>query len=162
MSGYDSSHLSQADSGKTSRTRNFIETLFSRKDDWDNAFPEALADDLVWITNGSSPISGRYESKQAYADRVLKPMHEIVERIPAPTVKHIFADGLWAVVHWRCEGVKAKNGASYEQDYCWLIRTNGHPENKIVEIISWFDPAKLSLAMEGTSVTFPGAQSKIE
>lgn len=147
---------------KTSKTRDFIATLFAKKANWDHAFPESLADDLVWITNGSSLISGCYESKQDYVDRVLNPMHAIVERIPPPTVKHLFVDGLWAVVHWRGEGAKALNGASYEQDYCWLIRTSGQPKNQIVEIISWFDPAKLSAALEGTGVTFPGARFKIE
>ncbi|KEF63714.1 uncharacterized protein A1O9_01692 [Exophiala aquamarina CBS 119918] len=147
---------------QTQRTREFIEALFTKKEDWDRAFPAALSDDLIWTTNGSSPISGRYTSKQDYVDRVLKPMHEIVDKLPAPTVKHTFVDGYWAVVHWRCEGVKAKNGANYDQDYCWLLRTNGQAENKIVEILSWFDPNRLSAALEGTGVTFPGAQSRIE
>lgn len=142
----------------TNRTRTFVHSLFSNRDDWDYVFPEALAEDLIWTVNGSSPIAGRYESKKDYVDRVLEPMHQVIDNLPPPIVEQIMADGLWATVHWRCEGVKAKNQAVYDQHYCWLMRVDYRPEPKIAEIVSWFDPARLDAAFKGSGINLNGTK----
>ncbi|EXJ89963.1 hypothetical protein A1O3_03030 [Capronia epimyces CBS 606.96] len=157
----------------TDQTRAFVESLFTAValDNFGASFAVALADDLVWTVTGSSPIAGRYEGKQVYVDRVLTPLRDVLVAMPVPIVEHIIVDGDWAVVNWRSEGVRGKNGANYDMQYAWLMRTelvetvntdNGTDtdtgtgaeddadlERKIVEVIGFYDGQKVAAVFEG-------------
>jgi hypothetical protein len=43
-----------------------IQDLFANitREGWSTKFNDALADDLVWVATGSSPVAGTYEGKQ--------------------------------------------------------------------------------------------------
>jgi hypothetical protein len=43
-----------------------IQDLFANItwEDWSTKSNDALADDLVWVATGSSPVAGTYEGKQ--------------------------------------------------------------------------------------------------
>ena len=137
----------------TEETRTFIESLFTAValDNFGNSFAAALSDDLVWTVTGSSPIAGRYESKQAYITKVLTPLRAVLITLPVPIVEHIFADGDWAVVNWRSEGSRGKNGVNYDMQYAWLIRTglNQEEQRKIVEVTGFYDSVKVTAVFEG-------------
>ncbi|EHY58524.1 hypothetical protein HRR83_007102 [Exophiala dermatitidis] len=144
----------------TSQTRAFVESLFTAValDNFGASFAAALSDNLVWTVTGSSPIAGRYEGKQVYMDRVLTPLRDVLETLPVPIVEHLVVDGDWAVVHWRSEGVRGKNGADYDMQYAWLMRVAreqadtggaGGGDLKIVQVIGFYDGQKVAAVFEG-------------
>lgn len=63
-----------------------------------------------------------------------------------PIVDRIIVDCDWAAVNWHSEGVKAINGADYDMSYAWSMRVSG---GKIVEVIGWYDGAKVTAALGG-------------
>lgn len=150
----------------TATTRAFIESLFTAValDNFGTSFAAALSDDLVWTVTGSSPIAGTYEGKEVYIDQVLTPLRGVLDSLPVPRVEHIFVDGDWATVHWRSEGVKGKNGADYDMQYAWLMRTQaGHGgERKIVEVIGFYDGQKVAAVFEGSGFAKKKAEKVME
>ncbi|KIW71889.1 hypothetical protein PV04_00117 [Phialophora macrospora] len=137
----------------TEATRSFVESLFTAValDNFGASFAAALADDLVWTVTGSSPIAGTYAGKQTYIDQVLTPLRDVLVTLPVPIVEHIFADGDWAIVNWRSEGVYGKNGANYDMQYAWLMRTEVQDdgERKIVDVTGFYDSVKVTAVFEG-------------
>ncbi|KIW81812.1 hypothetical protein Z517_04838 [Fonsecaea pedrosoi CBS 271.37] len=137
----------------TEATRSFIESLFTAValDNFGTSFAAALSDDLVWTVTGSSPIAGTYSGKQVYIDKVLTPLRDVLVILPVPIVEHIFVDGDWATVNWRSEGVFGKNGANYDMQYAWLMRTelDDTDARKIVEVIGFYDSVKVNAVFEG-------------
>jgi ketosteroid isomerase-like protein len=51
-----------------------IQDLFANitREGWSTKFNDALADDLVWVATGSSPVAGTYEGKQVYLEKIIK------------------------------------------------------------------------------------------
>ncbi|EXJ68717.1 uncharacterized protein A1O5_08511 [Cladophialophora psammophila CBS 110553] len=139
--------------GTTEATRSFIESLFTAValDNFGTSFAAALSDDLVWTVTGSSPIAGTYNGKQVYIDKVLTPLRDVLVSLPVPIVEHIFADGDWATVNWRSQGVVGKNGANYDMQYAWLMRTelDDTGARKIVEVIGFYDSVKVTAVFAG-------------
>ncbi|KIY01884.1 uncharacterized protein Z520_02022 [Fonsecaea multimorphosa CBS 102226] len=139
--------------GTTEATRSFIESLFTAValDNFGTSFAAALSDDLVWTVTGSSPIAGTYNGKQVYIDKVLTPLRDVLVTLPVPIVEHIFADGDWATVNWRSQGVVGKNGANYDMQYAWLMRTelDDTGARKIVEVIGFYDSVKVTAVFQG-------------
>jgi ketosteroid isomerase-like protein len=138
----------------TEATRSFIESLFTAValDNFGASFAAALSDDLVWTVTGSSPIAGTYDGKQTYIDEVLTPLRDVLVTLPVPIVEHIFADGDWATVNWRSEGVYGKNGANYDMQYAWLMRTEvqeADGQRKIVDVTGFYDSVKVTAVFEG-------------
>src|SRR5258708_3303347 len=50
-----------------------IQDLFANitREGWPTKFNDALADDLVWVATGSSPVAGTYEGKREAWGRIL-------------------------------------------------------------------------------------------
>ena len=50
-----------------------IQDLFANitREGWSTKFNDALADDLVWVATGSSPVAGTYEGKREAWGRIL-------------------------------------------------------------------------------------------
>jgi ketosteroid isomerase-like protein len=48
-----------------------IQDLFASiaEEGWSTKFNDALADDLVWVATGSSPVAGTYKGKQLYLEK---------------------------------------------------------------------------------------------
>jgi ketosteroid isomerase-like protein len=137
----------------TEETRAFVESLFTAValDNFGASFAAALSDDLVWTVSGSSVIAGTYPSKAIYIEKVLTPLRAVLVTLPVPIVEHIFADGNWATVNWRSEGVYGKNGANYDMQYAWLMRTGVDDEGdrKIVEVTGFYDSIKVDAVFGG-------------
>jgi len=51
-----------------------IQDLFGSiaQEGWSTRFNDALADDLVWVATGSSPVAGTYKGKQVYLEKIIK------------------------------------------------------------------------------------------
>jgi len=51
----------------------FIQDLFASiaQEGWSTKFNDALADDLVWVATGSSPVAGTYKGNQVYLEKII-------------------------------------------------------------------------------------------
>lgn len=74
--------------------KNFVAQLFGLSEKGDSGpFFAALAADLVWTAQGTTPISGRYEGKQAYLDNCYKPLLSIFSGPTRCGMKRILGEG---------------------------------------------------------------------
>lgn len=124
----------------TEETRAFLTGLFQAWTQQGNPAPfvDALADDVTWTATGTSPISGVYRSKAAYADNVLRPLGERLESIPTLQLVRLLVEDDWAAAQLAGRG-RGKRGEDYDMDYCWLIQVR---DNQIRQVIGFFDTAK--------------------
>jgi ketosteroid isomerase-like protein len=76
------------------------------------ALNNLLADDLRWTVIGSSPVSGRYNSKREFLEGPGARMAEKLATPIQPTLRHVIADGnmVALVFDGRANG---KNGTDY-------------------------------------------------
>jgi ketosteroid isomerase-like protein len=98
-------------------------------------FMKVVADDVRWTVIGSTTISGVFESKQAFRDGAVVPLHDQLERPIAATVLNVFGDGDHVILQWKGEST-GKNGRPYHQTYCWVMRLSG---GLIVEVTAYLD-----------------------
>ena len=127
----------------TDKTRTFITNLFNTisSHGFGKDFLDSLSDSLVWTATGTSPVSGRYTSKQSYIDNVLAKLREQVDLSKTkPSIDHILVDGEWASVVFHTSGVIAVNGADFSMTYSWVMRVEAE---KIVEVIGFYDQKKI-------------------
>ena len=63
-----------------------VQDLFSNitREGWSTKFNDALADDLVWVATGSSPVAGTYEGKQVYLEKIIKRLGDRLQSWPKP------------------------------------------------------------------------------
>src|SRR5258708_7614710 len=73
----------------------FIRDLFNdiAADGFEKTFENALHEDLVWVTTGSSPVSGEYKGKQVYLEKISRRLHDRLQSWPKAVVENILVDG---------------------------------------------------------------------
>ena len=127
----------------TTTTRVFVENLFASiaNSGFRDTFLNALSDDVVWTATGTTPLSGRYESKKMYCEEVLGRLHGKLHSSPKPTVDRILVDGDWACVYFHTTNVPALNGDDFGMEYCWLMCVQ---DDKIIEVVGFYDGNKMS------------------
>jgi uncharacterized protein len=128
----------------TERTRRFLTDWFDRLEatGFDGTvFLGALSDDLVWTATGTSPVSGTFRGKQAYADGVWHPLDDHLVTWPRAEVLRILADGEWAVVEFRGVGGVGRNGTDYSLQYCWVVRV---VDDEVREVVGYYDQTKVA------------------
>jgi ketosteroid isomerase-like protein len=72
-----------------------IQDLFGSiaQEGWSTKFNDALADDLVWVATGSSPVAGTYKGKQVYLEKIIKRLGDRLQSWLKPVVENLFVDG---------------------------------------------------------------------
>ena len=116
------------------------------------AFADALADDVRWITPGSSVWSRTFEGKAAVLDDLLGPVRaQLVARVQL-TVRRILADGDCVVVEAKGRAT-TKTGVPYNNEYCFLYRLAG---GKIIEVTEYLDTQLATVALVPPPVPPPG------
>jgi len=136
--------MTTTDPALTEQTRTFLTDWFDRlaTSGFDGkVFLDALADDLVWTATGSSPVSGTFHGKQAYADGVWRPLDDRLERWPRADVMRILADGEWATVEFHGVDGLGRNGTDYTLEYCWVIRV---VDGLVREVVGYYDQTKVA------------------
>lgn len=101
------------------------------------AFIDAMADDLVWIIEGQSKLSRRYEGKAAFQNELVPALFANFATDYRTIPEEIIAEGDRVVVLAKGE-VKTVRGEDYNNDYCFVIRMRG---GKIVEVREYCDTA---------------------
>lgn len=127
-----------APSGCSSASRN--ERAVARAfEDWQRGTgsPIALlAPEATWTVAGSSVVSRRYGSRQAFLDQVAVPLNKRFSKPLVPTVRGTFADGDTVVVLFDAEGT-ARDGQAYRNTYTWYLRFEGE---QVIDVVAMFDP----------------------
>jgi uncharacterized protein len=106
-------------------------------------FVDALADDVRWITPGSSVWARTYEGKPAVLNDLLGPVRsQLVERVRL-TARRILADADHVIVEAKGRAT-TRNGMPYNNDYCFIYRL---ADGKITEVTEYLDTALASAAL---------------
>ena len=133
------------DATTTARNRKLIEGIFAELASGNpRPFADAFADDVRWITPGSSVWSRTFTGKRAVLDDLLGMVRrQLVERVRL-NVLRILADGEYVVV--QAEGrATTKKGKPYNNAYCFLYRIAG---DKITEVTEYLDTELATAALD--------------
>lgn len=106
-------------------------------------FVESMADDIRWRVMGMTPWSKTYEGKQSVLTDLLGELRaRLADRYRA-TAQLIIAEGDRVVVQARGQAT-TKNGAPYNNEYCFIYRIS---EGQICEVIEYLDTELLTRAL---------------
>lgn len=121
-----------------------LQRAFDRMAEGDGrGFVELMADDFVWIMEGTTPWSGRYEGKRQVQERVLKPLFAQFATPYVNRAERMIAEGDEVVV--LCRGdVTTKAGQRYDNNYCYVIRMR---DGQMIELREYFDSALVERAL---------------
>ena len=100
-------------------------------------FFDAMADDVVWIIEGQSRHSRRYEGKAAIQNELVPALFANFATDYRNFADAIIAEDDRVVVLARGE-VKTVRGEDYNNSYCFVLRMRG---GKIVELREYMDTA---------------------
>lgn len=107
-------------------------------------FVDLMADDFVWIMEGTTPWSGRFEGKAVVRDRVLRPLFAQFATPYVNRAERMIAEGDDVVV--LCRGDVVTNaGKRYDNSYCYVIRMQ---DGKMVELREYFDSALVERVLD--------------
>ena len=101
------------------------------------AFIDSMADDIVWIIEGQSKMSGRFEGKAAIENQLVPALFANFATPYRNVAEEIIAERDRVVVLARGE-VKTVRGDDYNNSYCFVLRMRG---GKIVELREYCDTA---------------------
>ncbi|MGF7147458.1 hypothetical protein FHS96_001067 [Sphingomonas zeicaulis] len=122
----------------SARNRQIVTAAFDR---WaagtGNIFEELLSPDAVWTIKGSGPSAGRFEGRDAFVARAVRPFVSRLSAPVRPVTRHIWADRDHVIANWEGEGV-ARDGAPYRNSYVWILRMR---DGKAVEVTAYLDLA---------------------
>ena len=98
-------------------------------------YVEALADDAVWIARGQNSWSGVYRGKESILRDIFGHLRTRLDGANTCIPSRIHADGDFVIVEANGQN-RLKDGRSYDNEYCFVIRMR---DGKIVEITEYLD-----------------------
>lgn len=101
------------------------------------AFLDLMADDFVWIVEGQSKWSTRFDGKEAVQRDLVAPLFANFATPYRNFAEEIIAEGDRVVVLCRGE-VTTTGGDDYHNSYCFVIRMR---DGKMVELREYMDTA---------------------
>lgn len=105
---------------------------------------DLLHEDVEWVVAGTSPVSGRYGSRQAFLEQAVAPIGARLATPIAPEVRQVLAQGDAVVVLW--DGMAARrDGGIYRNSYAWHLVFDG---GRIVRATAFLDTWALQRLME--------------
>ena len=100
-------------------------------------FTDLLSPDVVWTIEGSGPSAGRFEGREPFIERAVRPFVSRLSTPIRPTNKTVWADGDHVIVNWDGVGT-AKDGQAYANSYAWILRMQ---DGQAVEVTAFLDLA---------------------
>ena len=85
-----------------------------------SAFFEHVSDTVDWTVMGTHPLSGHYQSKQAFLQGTFAKLNKVLPQGVQLTVEHILLAGDRAAVELRSLAT-AKNGRCLDIHDCWIV-----------------------------------------
>lgn len=107
-----------------------------------------LSDDIVWVCEGTTPVSGRYVGKKSLIEDFFGPVNEQREEGLSFNVREMIAEGdtVVAVV----DGFMTGKYGPYDNLYCQIYRVR---DGKIYESLEYLDTALVETALFGRTFT---------
>ena len=94
-----------------------------------------MADDLRFTLIGSTKLSGVYNSRKDFVDRIMAPLGAQLEGALTITIDNLIADGDFVVVQSHGKSTTRK-GIAYNNTYCQVFRVG---DGKIQEATEYLD-----------------------
>jgi uncharacterized protein len=114
-------------------------------------FIDSLADDFRWTLIGTTEWSRTYEGKQTVVDELLRPLFAQFETRYTNTARLFVAEGDHVVVECRGQ-VVTKDGAPYNNTYCWVCRIT---DGRLRELTEYCDTELIATALRAPGATAP-------
>lgn len=109
---------------------------------------DLFADDVEYILQGSTPVSGTYRGKQSVVDDFLVPWRKQIDGEIVLDVSEVFSQGNTVIV--LCSGTaKTVFGLDYNPNYCFVFRVDGE---KITHVNEFLDTAMVETAAYGKTL----------
>jgi len=128
-----------------------IADIFGRlsSPDTQKDFFNQVSDNVDWWIVGHTPMSGKYNSKQAFLDATFQVLNKKVLGGPLRlrTINVIGGgDSDWATVEMEAIDAKCNNGMTYDMRYCWVVRFG--QDGLIEQVRAYIDTDLLVRAIE--------------
>ena len=105
---------------------------------WSTKFNDALADDLLWVATGSSPVAGTYEGKRGVPGKD----HQASGRPPAVMAQACGGEHRRGRRHsMRSVSWRRSSCANFDMQYCWVIRLR---DGLIAHVTGYYDSVKMT------------------
>lgn len=104
---------------------------------------QLLADDVVWVVAGNSPVSGTYRSREQFMAEAVKPITDKLATPIVPSVRQIVAQGSLVVAYWDGQAT-AKDGSRYTNSYSWHMQLEN---GRITHVTAFLDTWRLAELM---------------
>lgn len=85
---------------------------------------DLLAEEAQWTVAGVSPVSAHYNSRQAFLEDAVQPIHAQLSTPITPEVRHIIAQDNHVMVLWDGHAT-ALDGSHYQNSYAWHLLLEG-------------------------------------
>lgn len=134
------------------KTNEPIEIVSVQFDKWkkgEASFFELLADDVVWIVSGRSPVSGTYHGKIYFLERAVNPIIGKLKTPLKPELISLTSDSSFVWLHFRATATTITDRV-YENTYVWKLQLK---DGKITSGIAFLDTYKLALLMNQEETT---------
>ena len=129
----------------TEETRAQIADVFAAWAQGDTKpFFALVDDDVTWTVIGTTPISGRYESKREFLQGAFGRLGPRLEGVPRAEIVNVLVDGDHVVLQW-VGTTSSTTGKPYRQTYCWVMRMR---DERIVEVTAYLDTELVSAMFE--------------
>jgi len=107
---------------------------------------DLFSDDLTWRVTGTTSWSGTYRGKEQMLNDVWRPVSQRLKGFYKAKVVRVMVEGDVLVVETRGENT-TKSGKPYNNEYCWVCRTNA--DGKIAEVTEYADTELFTSALGG-------------
>lgn len=98
-------------------------------------FTDLLSPDVIWTIEGSGPSAGRFEGRERFVERAVRPFVSRLSSPIRPVSTTIWADGDHVIVNWEGVGT-AQDGQPYANSYAWILRMQ---DGQAVEVTAFLD-----------------------
>lgn len=118
-----------------SRNKQIIQSAFDKWTAGTGGVFDLLAADAQWTIVGNATMSGTYQSKQEFIDKVIAPFTARLAKPLVPRVRALYADGDMVIAFFDASSI-ALDGKPYQNTYTWYMRMK---DGAIVEAVAFFD-----------------------
>jgi len=106
-----------------------------------------LSDDIVWVCEGTTPVSGRYTGLKSVLEDFFGPVNEHREEGISFNILDMFGEGDSVVA--LVEGFMTGKYGRYDNLYCQIYRVR---DGKIYESLEYLDTALVETALFGKKI----------